>query len=380
MSEIKKMQSTSEPPLVRHLHAIGRRLGTPISGTFELTARCNFNCPACYIHQPNVPAQPERELSAAQWLQIGKEAADAGTVFLLLTGGEPLLRPDFAEIYTGLKKLGLMISINTNGSLLEGDVAALLERNPPMRLNVSLYADSEAGYCAACGAAAFHRVVSNIRRMRDSGVEIKLNVSFSQANADCAQRLSALIRELGLHCQTTTYMYPPVRATCDTTMDNPARLSPQDAAKLRIQWDLLQKKNERLKLSAALLDQLSSPPCDDGDLPAEGVRCRAGHTSYWIDAEGRMLMCGMIPVECGSVPKEGFDQCWQNVRTMTKTIRMPNQCVACSLRPVCCVCPAACRAETGDFQKAPAYLCAMSREIALQLTRLKQEDFDSETQ
>ncbi len=91
-------------------------------------------------------------------------------------------------------------------------------------------------------------------------------------------------------------------------------------------------------------------------------------------------MCGMIPIECGSVPKEGFDQCWQNVRTMTKTIRMPNQCVVCSLRPVCCVCPAACRAETGDFQKAPAYLCAMSREIALQLTRMKQEDFDSETQ
>ena len=374
MNEIKIAQTASEPPLVRHLHAIGRRLGAPISGTFELTAGCNFNCPACYIHQKDARVKPEKELSAAQWLQIGKEAAEAGTVFLLLTGGEPLLRPDFAEIYTGLKKLGLMISVNTNGSLLTGDVATLLERNPPMRLNVSLYADSETGYCAACGAAGFDRVISNIRRMKDAGVEVKLNVSFSQANADRAQHLSALIRKLGLHCQATTYLYPPVRATGGAAADSPARLSPQDAAKLRIQWDLLQKKNEKLERSASLLAQLSSHPCEDGDLPAEGVRCRAGHTSYWIDAEGRMMMCGMIPIECGSVPEEGFDLCWQNVRAMTKTIRMPKKCTACSLRPVCCVCPAACRAETGDFQKAPDYLCAMSRELALQLTQLEQED------
>ena len=176
MNDWQAVTAATEPPLSRKLHALGRRLGTPISGTFELTAGCNFNCRMCYIHDRNAVPRANGELTAEQWLQIGQQAAEAGTVFVLLTGGEPLLRGDFAEIYTGLKRLGLMVSVNTNGALLTGETAALLERNPPMRLNVSLYADSAEGYRQVCGTDAFELVVANIRRMKQAGTAIKLNV------------------------------------------------------------------------------------------------------------------------------------------------------------------------------------------------------------
>ncbi len=378
MSELQAVTSASEPPLIKKLHALGRKLGTPVSGTFELTSGCNFNCKTCYIHSTNAGPHEEGELSAEEWLSIGKQAADAGTVFVLLTGGEPLSRRDFAEIYTGLKKLGLMISVNTNGALLTGDIAELLEKNPPMRLNISLYADNPEGYMRACGVNAYDTVIKNIRRMKNAGISVKLNVSFSEYNADRYREISALIDSLELHCQTSVYMYPPVRR--QDPSDAAGRLTPEDAAMLRIRWDMLRGKNGQLKNTAAFLEKLRLRECDEFDVPDEGVRCRAGHTAYWIDSAGRMLMCGMIPLAAGSVPADGFDVCWQKTRALMKTVFMPPKCTACALRPVCCVCPAACYAETGTFSEAPQYLCRMSRRIALVLKQSASEETKNETE
>ena len=369
MENLQAITAATEPPLSRKLHAVGRKLGIPVSGTFELTAGCNFNCRMCYIHDKGAAPRADGELTAEQWLQIGRQAVKAGTVFVLLTGGEPLLRRDFAEIYTGLKQLGLMVSVNTNGSLLTGETAALLERNPPMRLNVSLYADDREGYRKACGADAFENVIANIRRMKQAGLEVKLNVSFSEGNADRLEQIAALVRELDLHCQTSFYMYPPVRRA---DPDSPTtRLSPQEAGRLRVRWEQLRGRDDLLRNSAELLNRLQERVCEDRSLPEEGVRCRAGHTTYWIDAAGQMLMCGMLPLPAGNVMEEGFDRCWQNTRALMKTVTMPAKCSACRLRSVCCVCPSACYAETGDFTQAPPYLCEMSLATVRELTQGK---------
>lgn len=162
------------------LHHKGMYSGTPISGTFELTARCNFNCKMCYVHQQQPQGQ---ELTAAQWLALGKEAADRGMVFLLLTGGEPFLRSDFSEIYLGLRRLGLMVSVNTNASLLTDEILAAFRQAPPARVNVTLYGGSEQTYSALCGNAAHASVTENILRMKAAGVHIKLNATVNPYNA-----------------------------------------------------------------------------------------------------------------------------------------------------------------------------------------------------
>ena len=378
MSDLQAITAATEPPLSRKLHMVGRRLGIPVAGTFELTAGCNFNCRMCYIHDRNAAPRADGELTAAEWLQIGKQAAEAGTVFVLLTGGEPLLRGDFAEIYTGLKQLGLMVSVNTNGSLLTGETAALLERNPPMRLNVSLYADTPEGYRKVCGADAFENVVANIRRMKAAGAEIKLNISFSNDNADRLEQLAALVLELDLHCQTSFYMYPPVRRAEPSAFAD--RLPPQEAGRLRIRWERLRGREDALRDSVEQLIRLQNRVCGEEIPSGEGVRCRAGHTAYWIDSAGRMLMCGMIPLSAGNVAEEGFDRCWQNTRALMKTTAIPAQCSACRLRPLCCVCPAACFAETGGFTQAPPYLCEMSRAMAQELARWEKGEINVEAE
>ena len=86
----------------------------PISGTFELTCRCNFQCRMCYVHlQPDRISEYGGELSAKEWLRIAKEAKEAGTVWLCITGGEPLLHPEFETIYRELSQMGFFITLQT---------------------------------------------------------------------------------------------------------------------------------------------------------------------------------------------------------------------------------------------------------------------------
>ena len=92
---------TDYGPLVHELHRRAAAQRQPVNGTFELTERCNLDCRMCYVrHSAGDAARRTKELSASAWLELARQAIDNGMVFLLLTGGEVFLRPDFFEIYT----------------------------------------------------------------------------------------------------------------------------------------------------------------------------------------------------------------------------------------------------------------------------------------
>lgn len=148
------------------------RLGVPVSGSFELTPRCNLRCKMCYVRlTPEQMAPIGRELTAAEWLDLAQSARDTGMLFLLITGGEPTLRSDFPEIYEGLAQMGLSISINTNGTLLTPAIRELWHRLPPASVNVTLYGTSRDDYEALCGDAnAFERIVDGLNWLKSEGI------------------------------------------------------------------------------------------------------------------------------------------------------------------------------------------------------------------
>ena len=101
----------------------------PLSGVFELTARCNFNCNMCYVHlQEEQIAGIGRELTNEEWLEIARQARDAGMLYLTLTGGEVFARPGFKELYIELSKMGFLIHILSNGYLIDENVMEWLDR------------------------------------------------------------------------------------------------------------------------------------------------------------------------------------------------------------------------------------------------------------
>ena len=180
------IKSSAEPEISMYLHQKAKEMGIPASGTFELTSRCNFNCKMCYVHSAKCNLQKD-ELPAEWWIETGKKAAEQGMIFLLLTGGEPLLRDDFPYIYKELKKLGFVISINTNGYLLSGKIAELFKEYPPNRLNISLYGSNDDTYENLTGVRGFSTVVKNIENMCSMGIDVRLNCSLAYTKSHRTQ-------------------------------------------------------------------------------------------------------------------------------------------------------------------------------------------------
>lgn len=356
-------QSQTEPRLVTYLHGKARREGFPVAGNFELTARCNFNCPMCYVHQTQeqIRAGGKRELTGEQWLSLARQARNRGMVFALLTGGEPLVREDFFEIYGGMKALGLMVSVNSNGSLLQGENLARFLEDPPFRFNISLYGGSNETYRTMCGVGAYDRVRENIRALRAAGVNVSLNLSITPYNCGDLEQIYRDAEELDVNVKASSYMYPPVRIN-GGEYGGGNRLTAQEAAECAVRWDRLRFTPEEFAARAEAMRLRVGEALTDCPGEAEnGIRCRAGSSSFWVTWDGTMLPCGMMTEPAVRPLETGFDAAWETLREATAQIRTPGACAACENREICGVCPAVCYGETGSYQGQPHYVCEKTR-------------------
>ena len=358
----------AEPQIATYLHSKGNKLGLPIAGNFELTARCNFNCPMCYVHmtEDQLRETGKKELTAQQWLDIAKEAKDRGMVFALLTGGEPLVRKDFFEIYDGMRKMGILISINSNGSMLKGPILERFLEAPPLRFNISLYGGNNDTYRNMCGLPVYDQVKENIRALRQAGVDVSLNLSITPYNKDDLKRIYEDAVELDVNVKASSYMYPSVRVNGEQYGCG-NRLSCAESAKYSVEWDLLRFPEELFEQRAQKMAQFQ--PLESDGCPVEvgeGVRCRAGSTSFWMTWDGRMLPCGMMTGPVAKPLEMGFDAAWEHIRSETRKIRTPAKCVSCDYKEICGACAAVYFTETGKFDEVPEYVCKRAEEIVRQ--------------
>ena len=355
-NSVTRTTPEGEALVTAYLHARANAAGIPLAGTFELTSRCNFSCRMCYVHE-NVDAS--RELTAEEWIYLGRQAKDAGMLYLLLTGGEPFLRRDFPRIYSELRRMGLILSINTNASLLNDEVMEVLKKDPPSRINVSLYGGSPETYRRLCQADGYEKVTANILRMKQAGFQVKLNLAVTPYNADDVPLIYQFAREHNLPVQSTTYMYPPVRINGGCFGDAPARFDAEEAARQMLICREQVLTPEQLAASAVSPAEESC-----GSEVGSPMACRAGRTTFWITWDGKMMPCGTFPTEAKhDVRTLGFAGSWQLVRRFTSEIRMSPECSGCSLRRSCPACAASCLAETGSASIKPDYLCRYTRHL-----------------
>lgn len=348
----------TEPLIATYLHAKGGNLGIPVSGTFELTSRCNFSCPMCYVHNNKSNSQNKfSELPADWWISLAHKACDAGMMFVLLTGGEPFIRDDFFDIYDAMKQMGLMISINTNGSLIKGSILQRLLDNPPFRINISLYGGNSDTYINMCKNDAFDDVISSIVSLKEAGVDVRLNLSLTPYNKDDIENIKKIADKYQLHIKFNAYMYPPHRI--DSAQNSfSSRLSPMQAAEYTTRWDRIRLDEEafynRCRNLTALHAQTDSECISDVD---KGPRCRAGRSSFWVTWDGKLLPCGMMKFPCVDLNNADFNDAWDNIRQESTAFTIPAKCITCKKLPVCNICPAVCITETGSFELSPQYVC-----------------------
>lgn len=362
--EDNKMRKRTEPYLSTYLHGKGRRLGLPIAGNFELTARCNFHCPMCYVHMSEEEVkQTGRELTAKEWIAIAEAAKNRGMVFALLTGGEPFVRKDFFEIYSAMKKMGILVSINSNGSMLQGEVLERLLKDPPTRINISLYGGCNETYQRMCGLPVYEKVLKNIVTLKEHGIDVSLNLSITPYNCMDLEKIYEIVEKYQLPVRASSYMYPPIRLDKEI-QGYGNRLSPQDSAKYSVKWDELRfSKEEFLERAEAMKQYISMDESECSIDMEDGVRCRAGSSSFWITWDGLMRPCGMMTFPTAYPMESGFDAAWDKLREETAKLRQPVKCLSCVKREICGACAAVCVAETGAFDQTPTYMCERTDEI-----------------
>lgn len=328
----------------------------PLSGSFELTSRCPLSCRMCYIHREENDCEAiQREKSTDWWLTLAEQAQKAGMLMLLLTGGEPLLRKDFEEIYLGAKKLGLLVSVNTNGMLIDDDKIKFFADNPPQKLNISLYGASEETYRELCGnGKAYEKVFSAVRKLCKAGVNVKINFTITQYNSHDAKKIYDFAKELGIPVQAVSYMFPPVRAGGEAE-----RMPPEEAARVHFECMLLDVGKEKLKKHFEAKANIRRD-VDFDDSGGELIPCRAGRSTFWVTWDGKMSPCGMMTTPMFEI--SSFSDAWECIKEARENIFLPPKCKTCDLRNYCDMCAAVTLAETNDFGTVPEYLCRKATE------------------
>ena len=361
------------PAATEYLYRKAVAMGAPLSGTFELTPLCNMDCKMCYVRLSRQTQEAMGPLATAeQWLTLARQARDAGMLYLLLTGGEPFLHPQFRQIMEGLHKMGLLISLNSNATLIDEDTVNWLKQCPPVRINISLYGASDKTYAQLCAnPRGFTQVKKAIGLLKAAGIGVKLNCSLTPDNAHELPQMVEFAKQNELLLQVATYMFPPVRKDSAMTGTN-QRFSPEDAAYYMAYAELLQLGKERFLARGANCPIPNDPedPCGQGD----GVRCRAGRCSFWITWQGNMLPCGMFSAgESPNVFAQSFENAWEQVKKNTEAIRLPAQCAQCSAKDDCHACAAMVMTESGSFHEVPRYRCQMIHAYKAQWDRVKEE-------
>ena len=342
----------------------GRRFLT--SFELEITARCNLNCRHCYINRPADDRQArEEELTLSEIERLADEAVSLGAIWCLITGGEPLLRPDFEEIYLLLKKKGLLVSVFTNATLIREKHIKLFKKYPPRDLEVTVYGITRETFQRVTRRpAAFKQFQKGLQLLLDNGFPVRLKSMALRSNI---HELTA-IRDF---CQPRTkdyFRFDPflhLRYDRDEKRNKEIkaeRLSPGEIAQLEKQdkkrFQQLEKECHRLILKGE---------------PEEGqaflFKCGTGLTSFSLSYNGLFRLCSSLwHPDClynwrkGTLKEAWFDFVPQ-VRAMeSRAEEFLENCHRCPIINFCLWCPAHAYLEVGKLDQPIEYFCRVAHE------------------
>ena len=331
-------------------------LRLPINGSFELTPLCNMDCKMCYVSLKSWEmCQKGSLLAKNQWIEIAKEMKEAGTLFLLLTGGEPLTYPDFKEVYLALREMGFIITINTNGTLIDQGWADFFGKYPPRRMNITLYGMDNETYKLQCGhEGGFDQVIRGVKLLKERNVAVKLAGTMTPITAEQIDEMYSISDSLELPLMCDCYVMGVKRERgCDFDLNS--RLSPENAAKVEI--ETLRKYMLPDVFREYIYEQKYKVEHYTKTKNVHYMNCAAGKCSFTINWQGMMRPCVTMSKPEFNVLEDGFMNCWKNICKETDKIVLNEKCLECKLKPICRVCASAAISEEGDYGAIPEYLC-----------------------
>jgi radical SAM protein with 4Fe4S-binding SPASM domain len=331
----------------------------------ELTARCNNDCRHCYINLPAGDGEAqEREPGLEEIMKIADQATGMGALWCTITGGEPLLRNDFCDVYLGLKRKGLLVSVYTNATLIKEEHVALFKRYPPQDIEVTVYGVSRETYESVTRrSGSYDAFMRGLTLLLESGVKVRLKAMAVHSN----------IREMPQiadFCRARTRDYFRFDPHLQLRLDrDPARNDEIRSERLASQQIVALERadSERFHALEKACDKLINPEyckvtCD------HLFRCGTGVGSFVLGYDGNFRLCmSLYHPDCVYDLRRGsLIDAWQNFVPKVRDIRSERKefletCRTCPIINLCMWCPAHAYLETGEMDARVDYFCKVAR-------------------
>lgn len=326
------------------IHQKAGEKNIPVKGQIELTFQCNLKCVHCYMPEEKTGT----ELGFQEITNILDQIHLQGCLWLALTGGDPLMRKDFPDIYDYAKRKGFLITILTSGTLMTPELADSLAEKPPFSIDLTLNGVTQETYEKISQVpGSFRRAMEAIHLILDRKLPLKIKTKATSLNYHELKKIKGFVENLGMEFNPSTTLYPGLDGSLDPCN---YRLSPEQISGLNGD---IQDKNE----------------CDENDLneddfipPDNLIRCAAGINSFHISPYGELIFCTFMRkpnfnLQNGSF-KQGFYTLYPEIRSAK--YQTDSQCKTCEKFYLCSQCPAVAELESGDPEKPIEYFCNLT--------------------
>jgi radical SAM protein with 4Fe4S-binding SPASM domain len=324
----------------------------PLQVSIEVTRRCPLECLHCYNNLPmgDMDAK-QREMTKEEHFRVLDELVEMGCFWILYTGGEIFARKDFLEIYTYAKKKGFLITLFTNGTIINEQIADYLKEWPPFSIEITLYGRTRETYEALTMIpGSYDRCLRGVKLLKERGLPLKLKTVATSINKHEVMAMRRFAEEeLGVEFKADGQINP--RIDCSQS-PLAVRLTPEEVVAL----DMSTQKDTSEYRRLAQRD-LENPP--NLSIIDTVHSCGGGMSSFAINAYGEMSICTISQKEVFSVRQAGLSELWEgslrHLRARKRT--RITKCIQCRIQTMCGMCPANGELENGDQESPVEFLC-----------------------
>ena len=331
----------------------------PVSGMLELTSRCNLRCAHCYLgDQQQQHKKRSMEMTTEQVMGVIDEMVAAGCMFLTITGGDPMMRKDFPEIYTHAKKSGLLTSVFCDGILVTKKIIELFKRWPPNEVEISLYGATRATYEKITRVpGSYEKCLRGIRSLLDNGIITKLKTVHMSLNSHEMEAMERMAKEeFGVPFRFDAAIFPclPSNSTRAESMEPlDLRVTPERAIEVEM------RDPARTKQWVDYYEKRKDSPAGE-----KLYTCGAAVTGFYVDPFGDLSPCLMTTNYKYSLQKASFHDLWHkdlpNIREQKARAESNYGCNTCGMRNTCTGCSAFHRLESGHEDIKSDYVCSQT--------------------
>jgi radical SAM protein with 4Fe4S-binding SPASM domain len=328
----------------------------PYIGSLELTYRCNLACGHCYCNLPASDESKYTEFSTAQWRRVLDEASDAGCLWLLLTGGEVMMRPDLWDIHEHAIKRGMLVEVFTNGTLIDDTAARRFSDAPPVGIDISIYGSNPAVHDGVTRVkGSFDRTLSGIELLKKHKVGFSLKTMVLSVNLQDLENIRDMAKDLGVEHRFDTVLTARIDGKNDP--DN-LRLTAEEMASLDLEKDF--------ESCDEIFKGFWSRPY------GEDLACGAGVFAFNVSPYGILSPCTMYKSFQHAISDVPFRDAWKALIDEYLPRRReitPHKCISCSMVYICSQCPAAAEAATGKPDEVVGHLCRYAKRLEMEYFR-----------